>query len=206
MNVRKNIRKLIAHCSLLIALVLTLPAAAQVTDASVVPAGSLDMLQNTFARTTELLWEKSDVFFHNGEFERCVAMMRIIAEMDPSDTEAFTVGAWLMDSLDREEEAQAFLEKGLALNPGSYDLYGELGMRYFHNENYEKSIEYYEKAVSFEDCPDVTWHGLAHAYEKSGRIDKAIETWELIDVREPDNPVVKLNLGRLKEISTPPNK
>ena len=197
-----NARILIAHCSLLIALSLALPAAAQVSDVKVIPADSLYMLQSTFARTTELLWEKSDVFFHKGEFERCIAMLRIITEMDPSDTEAFAVGAWLMDSVDREGEAQAFLEKGLAQNQERYDLYDELGMFCFRKNDFDKSAEYYEKAVSFEDCPVITWHALAHAYEQGGQIDKAIKTWEHISVLELDNPVVKLNLDRLKEIES----
>jgi Tfp pilus assembly protein PilF len=187
------------HCSLLIALLACAAPSFAIETPTPIPPDSLNLLQDTYARTTELLWEQIDGYWHEGEFERCIALFRIITELDPSDIEAYSVGSWLMDSKDRPDEAQAYLEYGLSQNKDRYDLYEELGRFHFNKKDYKKASEYLQKAVSFPDCPVLTLHLLAHAYEKSGNLQKSLETWQHSAELEPDSVVVKNNLERVRE-------
>jgi tetratricopeptide (TPR) repeat protein len=190
--------KLIARCSLLVAIA-CLPAIAQDKPAEM-PKQSLEMLQDVFGRVTDILWEESDEYFHQGYYNRSVATLRLITEMDPTDVQAFEDGSWLLDSSGLEAEGIAYLEIGLALNPDRSDLYAELGWRYLHMEKWDKSADYYEKAIKFPDCPLGARHMLAHAYEKGGKLDKAVETWEACEKLEPGSAVVTNNLDRVRKL------
>jgi tetratricopeptide (TPR) repeat protein len=167
-----------------------------------IPQDSRNMLEDVLTRTRDLLWEKTDEFWHEGYLARCAAMCRLLTEFDPTDIEAYSNGAWLMSSLDREDEALAYLEQGLSFNLDRYDMYSELGQFYFRRKNYEKAVEYYEKAVKFSDCPIVIWHQLAHSYERSGDIPEAIKIWEHIMTLDPkdEDTVIERNLNRLKKL------
>lgn len=54
------------------------------------------------------------------------------------------------------------------------DAYNNTGQKYMQKQDYDKAIEYYEKAIDLE--PDVkTYHNLAQAYEAKGDMDKSLE-------------------------------
>lgn len=186
-------------CCLTFMTMLAGPCAAAEEARSQIPPESLQMLQEMFGRVTELLWEKSDVYFHEGYHERCISVMRLIVEMAPSDVEAFSIGSWLMDSRDRPAEALAFLERGLSLNPNRYELYVELGLFHYGKKDYGRAAQYLETGVKFADCPVKMWHMLAHAYEKNGDLKRSVETWEHSAKLEPNDPVVENNLKRVRE-------
>jgi len=77
-------------------------------------------------------------------------------------------------------EGVRFLKKGIAANPERYDLYFELGWTYYHKgKEYAEAVRYFEKAIKF-NHPDFVDDCLAHAYEKNGQIDKAIQQWEYV--------------------------
>jgi len=199
-NMNRHKPRLTALLLVTLAAALALASAVGAEEKTVtIPAGSLEMLQGVFARVADLLWEKSDDYFHEGYHERCISVMRLVTEIDPTDVRAFAVGSWLIDSRGRDAEGIAFLERGLALNSDRYDLYAELGHRYFHMENYPKAAQYFQAATGFKDCPVTLWHMLAHSYEKSGLLEKAVQTWEHSAVLEPDDPVVQRNLDRVKK-------
>ncbi len=163
-----------------------------------VPAKSYDLITETLGRMDEILWEKTDVFFHRGNYERAIATLKLVAENDPFDVEAYSLAAWLMDSKGRKSEATDYLKLGLARNPTRYRLYTELGRMYFFDKDYATAVGYFASAVKQIDCPDLIWHSLAHAYERSGNLEKSLETWEVMLKREPDDPAVTNNLNRVK--------
>jgi len=59
-----------------------------------------------------------------------------------------------------------------------------------------QAIPYYEQAVKFK-CPYFTWHGLAHAYEKTNQWDKAVAAWQTA-TNYQDDDVAAVNLRRAK--------
>jgi len=162
------------------------------------PEKSIAKIQNILAAAADKLWEISDELFHEGYYKRSAAVLRLITEIDPTDVQAYAVASWLLDSSGYEKEGLALLELGLARNPSHYDLYAEIGDRYDHIEDYGKAAEYYEKALEFFECPLIYLHSLAHAYEKSGQLEKSLYTWQRAAQAEPNSPVVKNNLERVK--------
>jgi tetratricopeptide (TPR) repeat protein len=193
----RSLAILIIVCAIL-ACVQPLFAASAEQTTQEIPKESLAKIQDVFARTTNHLWEKSDDFYHDGYFERSIAVTRLIAEIDPTDDQAYSVGSWLMDSKGREAEGIAYLELGLSRNQDRYEMYAELGFRYDHMNDYAKSAYYFEQASKHTGFPVMLWHMLAHAYEKSGQLEKALKTWEHSAELQPGDAVVKNNLERVR--------
>ena len=161
-----------------------------------IPEESLACLQQTLGMVRDLLWEHSDVFWHRGEFERCIAMTRLIVQVDPRDYEAYDTGAWLMQNDFRDDEAEAFLRVGLKNNPDVYDMYFYLGHFLYMHERYDEAAPVLEKACEFE-TPFFVDHTLAHAYEHAGRVDDALAVWRRMEKIEQDSGVPKRQIERI---------
>ena len=161
-----------------------------------IPAASLEKLQEMFGLLRDRLWEVDDYFWHRGEFERCIATLRLISAVDPRDAEAYSSGAWLMQNQLRDDEAEAYLIQGLANNPDVYDLYWELGYFYYMHERFPEAIANLEIAVGF-DVPPFVWHLLAHAHEHAGDRSTALAIWFQQEAAEPESPVPGIQIERI---------
>ncbi|MCC6443747.1 MAG: hypothetical protein IT210_09870 [Armatimonadetes bacterium] len=136
-----------------------------------------------------LLWVKTDDYFHEGKYSAMVPLCYIIVFLDPHQIDVFSTGAWhfAYNFTDKNElsdrrfipTAVSFLERGVTANPKVYDLYAELGWMYLDKiKNYQKAVEWFEKARQIPDHPAHVDRNLAHAYEKAGNVDKAVEVWK----------------------------
>ncbi|MCL5104848.1 MAG: hypothetical protein M1133_12145 [Armatimonadetes bacterium] len=162
------------------------------------------MLQETFSLVRDKLWVLNDDFWHTGQHERCIAMMRLITQIDPHDFDAYEDGAWLMESDMRDDEAEAFLLQGLRNNPDTYNMYSAMGYFCYMHNRMDESIAYYEKAVLL-DAPNLTWHMLAHAYEQGGYVNESLDVWRGLEVIEPGNVVPRMQIDRILKGEPPPD-
>ena len=140
------------------------------------------------------LWTQTDTYWHAGDYPRIVALDRIITEADPKFLEAYSNGGWLMDSLGRTQDAEAYYTLGTRNNPHAEYAYWNLGFFYFNTpHNYPAAARAFRHAVQQPDADLKDWKMLAHSYEKSGQWDLAVSTWQQIRARYPHG----LNVDRL---------
>ena len=184
------------HLTLIIALALLMLAHLGASAQQQIPNESLGRLQDVFSELRDRLWQIDDDFWHRGEFERCIATMRLITALDPRDVEAYADTAWLLQNQLRDDEAEAFLLEGLANNPDIYDLYFDLGYYYYMHQRFAEAVAKLEAAVTF-DVPSMVWHLLAHAYEHAGDPGEAFNIWVQREAMEPDSPVPRIQIERL---------
>lgn len=163
-----------------------------------IPQSSLEKLQDILAALRDKLWEIDDLFWHRGEYARCVAVLRLITAVDPHDTDAYSNAAWLIENaLMRDaNEAEEVLLEGLKHNPDVYDMYWELGFFYYIHARFGEAIDHLEKAVAFE-VPDYVWHFLAYAHEHAGDVGTALAIWFQQEVAESDSPVPGIQIERI---------
>jgi len=178
----------------LVAVVLCGPAYAQ-NDYNI-PQASYDKLAKVFTRVRDNLWNCIDTYWHRGEYERDIAVLRVIVEVDPSDTQAYDDGAWLMRNQLRDDESEAFLLRGLNANPDVYNLYSALGYFYYEQEKPVESAICYERAIDL-GAPEITWHSLAHSYEQAGYFYEAANIWLRLQYTEADSPVPRMQADRM---------
>jgi tetratricopeptide (TPR) repeat protein len=173
-------------------------AASQASKAKNPQTSDLSQVEAIIDEAVTRLWKQSDKHWHEGEYRHIVNIFRVITMARPDSMEAYTNAGWLLWSMNEDDEAVALYEQGLKANPDSYAMYDELGFYYFNRKrDYPRSISYYEKALTFKDCQPFALHMLAHAYEKTHQLDKALKTWERA-AEMPDNAPARANLERIK--------
>ena len=136
-----------------------------------------------------LLWVRSDSFFHAGNYDAILPLIRMITWLDPNWLDPYATGAWhitynFTDTDQRSDRRYlpagvALLNEGIENNGQIYDMYKEKGWLY-----YDKIKDFNESAKALEGGmqhnPDVNQvgHLLANAYIRAGRLDDAERQWK----------------------------
>ncbi len=132
------------------------------------------------------LWDQTDVLWHLGDYPRIVAVDRIITEADPKFLEAYSNGGWLMDSMGRTQDAEAYYTLGTRNNPRAEYAYWNLGFFYFNTpHDYPAAARAFRSAVRQPGADLNDWKMLAHSYEKAQEWDLAVSTWQQTRARYP---------------------
>lgn len=147
---------------------------------------------------TDLLWMGIEPYWHQGDMEACLRLLRQTVEVDPHFVEAGTSLAWMLWSYGRDAEAIAAYENCIAANPRSWKAHHEFGMFYFARRKYVKAAEQFRAAKDL-DAPIPHLHMLPNALEKAGLAEEALREWKDIIRRFPDDVVAKQRAERLEK-------
>lgn len=151
----------------------------------------------------DYLWRKSDDAFHAGDYERAIKLHRAIVVAEPDDTESYGVGAWLLWSLGRGDEATAFIEQGLKANPNAWEMWDTAGQHFDLLKQDARAATSYKRAVELlpADEPSMLLRRrFAHASERAGDLVGAVEVWRGLLKDFPDEAVHKNNLARVEKL------
>ncbi|RYG65572.1 tetratricopeptide repeat protein, partial [bacterium] len=149
----------------------------------------------------EYFWRKSDDAFHDGDYPRAVGLHRSIVTLDPTEIESWSLGAWLLWSLGKPEEAVEFLAQGLKANPENADMWDAAGQHYDLQKRFADSEKAFAKAVdlSGKDADMMLRRRYAHSAEHVGNWDKSAEIWQALVAQYPNDAVNKNNLARVEK-------
>ncbi len=104
-----------------------------------------------------LLWVRCDEFFHSGDYEAIMPMVRIITWLDPHFIDVYETGAWHMDynftDADQRSDRRYIplslsLEKeGIANNDNVPELYSDLAFTHYFRKiaDYPSAADWYQK-------------------------------------------------------------
>ncbi|KPJ75149.1 MAG: hypothetical protein AMS14_04155 [Planctomycetes bacterium DG_20] len=109
-----------------------------------------------------------------GENEKAAELWRKAQEADPDLPGAYRGCAVALLLSGNPDQAIVELEKEMKLSPGRREDYVLLGQAHLQLQAYEKAVENYEKAIAIRPDPTACY-GLATAYARLGRHDKAAE-------------------------------
>lgn len=148
-----------------------------------------------------MLWVRADEFFHAGEYEAILPLVRMVTWLDPHQLDVYSTGAWHLDFnfTDSDERSDrryippaiGLMKEGIRNNPEIYDLYFDLGwMHYLQKlKNYHDAAYWINKATKLPASdpntgqmgprPSFVDRMLAHAYEKDGQLDKCEAQWAI---------------------------
>lgn len=181
------------------------------------------------SQVANLLWMKSDEYWHKGLLTRQNPLMEMVVTLDPQFIEAWSTAGWhwayniyadipLNDSYKniepeserektiRRTQQQAidvglnYLSRGANMNPETYRLWFEWGWTRAEKAGYydDETVQLFKTARKQTDAReieqtsivdgqevttkqqgalDVAGHTIAHIYEKTPDIDKALEMW-----------------------------
>ncbi len=149
-----------------------------VASAQPVKISSEDLADAILADAVGEMYDQGDHFYHDGEWNHCINLYRVVENGDPHNVETYCNVAFLLWSSERNSQAIDQLKLGLANNPDNYYMYDELGSHYWLRlKNPATALPYYQKAVSFK-APWSTYHNLAFVYQKLNRWQEAVDTWK----------------------------
>ncbi len=145
------------------------------------------------------LWVRADEFFHEGDYDAILPIVRMVTWLDPHQLDVYITGAWHLsynftDSNERSDRryipaAQRLLQEGYENNKELYDIPFELGWENTDKiKNYDEAEKWFRIAKDckssdkgpLEPAPMFTWHQLAHSLERQGRIDEAADIWRTV--------------------------
>jgi tetratricopeptide (TPR) repeat protein len=155
------------------------------------------------------LWIRADDFFHRGQYQAIIPIVRMVTWLDPHNIDVYTTGAWHLDYNFVDEANSlsdkryipasiAFMKEGIRNNPTIWDLYFELGWTHYCKKLMDdrKALEYIAEACKHDSVdantgeketrPDFVDRMLAHMLEKVGRFDEAIKQWDVARKRVED--------------------
>ena len=144
------------------------------------------------------LWVRADEFFHEGDYDAILPIVRMVTWLDPHQLDVYITGAWHLaynftDSAERSDRryipaAQKLLEEGDANNSSIYDIAFELGWQNTDKiKNFERAEHWYRIASTRKrfdpgappaEVPAFVWHQLAHSLERQARIKECLEIWK----------------------------
>lgn len=137
-----------------------------------------------------LLWVRADSFFHSGNYDAILPLIRLITWLDPNWLDVYSTGAWhlMYNFTDTDQRSDrrylpvgiALLNEGIAANSEVFDLYKEKGWNLFDKvKDYDEAVKAYRQAQGVKDHDiNQVEHLLAHCVERSGDPKGAIAAWE----------------------------
>ncbi len=133
------------------------PAGGITEEAGVFPAASslLDFLGGARQYLAFTFYIKTDKLHHTyyGSFTEeaeLIPYLKLATMLNLEYVNAYYVGAGIMSSLGRREEAIEYTRQGIGANPESADLYYSLGALYLEEKRYEEARRAFEAALAHE--------------------------------------------------------
>lgn len=129
--------------------------------------------------------------------KRARAHLERAIRLAPTAPEAYLVLAELLMEASLPDEAVKVIERlGKAL-PGESVGYRRLGLALAARGDGVRSERLLRKSVERDQGDLEAWSTLAHIYESTFRLAKALEAWERAAERDPENPDILLSSGRV---------
>lgn len=147
-------------------------------------------------RVIDNLWTRGDAYWHEGDYKRIVALIRVCVAADPSFVEAYSSGAWLLWSMGDTVGADALLADGEKRSPRKAEIANEFGWQMYRTKRYDKASQYLKRATDRGGVPVTAYTTYAHSLEKLGRYDEAIAVWRRVIKKFPTFSAGPVNLKR----------
>lgn len=151
---------------------------------------------------TDKLWVQTDVYWHEGDYNRIVDLCRIVAEADPSFNDTYSNAAWLLWSMGDTGGADLFLQHGIARSSKKGEVLFDFGWHLYNTKRYAQAEPYLSRSITYADTPYPAYAALGHTYRQLGKLDKSIQTWEKAVKKFPDMGAAKTNLDRVKQMAS----
>ncbi len=129
------------------------------------------------------------------DVDRGIELLRAIIARYPQEIEAYLRLGYLLNQMERIEEATAVYKQGLLFDPESKDLYNALGFSCWTPGLYDEAIAAHRSYVQLAPVEPNAHDSLGLTYIETGRYEEAIAEFERALALNPDFHFARLHLG-----------
>jgi tetratricopeptide (TPR) repeat protein len=157
-----------------------------------------DFRQEVERISTTELFKKGLEFYDKQDDEKALVVFDRCIKLGIDSETSYYKRANCKTALGQTTEAIVDLGNVLRLNPKHYEANFNLGGLYFDNANFEKALNYYQKAVELNPKSDNGFYRLAATYQKIGMKNAALQNCQKSLQLNPNNQYAKALLSSLK--------
>jgi len=143
---------------------------------------------------------QNDFWFDQGDFPRVINLCRVMYALYPNDYEVATNLGWMLENIERWDEALAVYIKFRTDNPGDPDAAWPEANFYYMKKAYQKVPPILEPTLKMAKKPHPnSYRTLAHSYERLNQLADSQRVWkEYLQIAPNDDPA-KNNLSRVEK-------
>lgn len=144
----------------------------------------------------DLYWLRTIQYFGehlqtDRQYPHLYALVDFVTGLDPHFVDAYRLGGLFLVITRQFPEGISIYEKGIAANPGWWELPYDLGRLYFLElKDYEQALRWWLVADRLPDRPHYLPRMIARLYAKTGALETALELWKVI-YEESDNDWIR---------------
>lgn len=138
----------------------------------------------------------ANVYYNKNRYDAAIEEFKKAIKLKPDHFYSHLALGSLLHNKKRYDEALKEYEIALKIKPTTSTL-NSLGVLSFDQNNYEKAIHYYKKAIVLDNNYVTTYINLGNAYYKLGEVDKAKTVWKKALQLNPTLKYIEENLAAL---------
>lgn len=154
---------------------------------------------------SEDFYDLADRFMKEQRYDEAIDLYKKLIEMRPGDDSILLSLAWAYRDSGRKAEAmdcfEKLFEKELDRKVFTGFAFDEMVRICREEGNYEKVVEFCERAVSAQPHDPALLNTLGESCIKAGKAQRAVEIFELLTSREPDSPMFFCYLGNARIVA-----
>lgn len=153
-------------------------------------------LDTVFAAMENRMYRQSDYWWDDGDFPRCVQLLRFMFRLFPKEYEIATDLGWMLENIERNDEALVTYKAFRQENPGNAEAAFPEANFYFMKKQYDKVWPIIAPTLKGNPHPN-SYRICAHSYERTDKLKESKAVWEALLNRFPDDGPAKVNLNRV---------
>lgn len=173
---------------------------AVVASSSFAQGASPSRVDAIWNHAVDRLNSQMDTWFEDGDFPRVINMCKVMYALYPSDFDIATNLGWMLENVEKWDEALAVYIKFRTENPRDPDAAWPEANFYYMKKAYQKIPPILEPTIKMSAKPHPnSYRTLAHAYERMNQLQDSKRVWmQMIQVFPKDLPA-KNNLTRVEK-------
>lgn len=143
---------------------------------------------------------QTDIWFDDGDFPRVINLCKVMYALYPADYEVATNLGWMLENIEKWDEALAVYIKYRTENAKDPDAAWPEANFYYMKKAYQKVPPILEPTMKMARKPHPnSFRTLAHAYERMNQLQDSKRVWQAMIQTFPDDLPAKNNLNRVEK-------
>ena len=140
---------------------------------------------------------QSDLWFEDGEFPKCISLLRVQYAYTPDDYDIMTSLGWMLENVHEMDKAREVYLEFNNRHPEDGGAMFALGNSFYTKKDYDNTIKVLEPILT-KAAPLDAYIIVAKSYERKGKLVDALRIWELELKKYPNAGTATINIKRVK--------